>query len=88
MVLEIRGVGNDDIAVPVNNTLVYHMSFLTADTRPCILMCFYPSGFVVTHIYMTLHVKFEHGSVAHEMFVLKNCLISFTFLLLCTVSEK
>ena len=32
VVIEIRGVENGDLAVPVNNTLVCHMSFLAADT--------------------------------------------------------
>ena len=33
VVIEIRGVENGDLAVPVNNTLVCHMSFSAADTR-------------------------------------------------------
>ena len=36
MVIEIRGVENGELAVPVNSTLVYHMAFLAADTRPCV----------------------------------------------------
>ena len=31
VVIEIWGVENGDLAVPVNNTLVCHMSFLAAD---------------------------------------------------------
>ena len=38
VVIEIRGVINNDLAVPVNNTLVYRMSFFTADTQPCVLI--------------------------------------------------
>ena len=38
VVIEIRGAENDELAVPVNNTLVHHMAFLAADTRPCVLM--------------------------------------------------
>ena len=42
VVIEIRGVGNDDLAVPVNiNTLVCCTSFLAADMRPCVLMHYY-----------------------------------------------
>ena len=37
-VIEIWGVENGDLAVPVNNTLVCHVSSLAADTRPCILI--------------------------------------------------
>ena len=38
VVIQIRGVGNGEIVVPVNNTLVRHNAFLAADTRPCVLM--------------------------------------------------
>ena len=38
MVIEIRGVENGDLAVPVNNTLVHHTVFLAADTPPCVLI--------------------------------------------------
>ena len=34
-VIEIRGVENGKLAVPVNNTLVHHTAFLATDTRPC-----------------------------------------------------
>ena len=37
-VLEIQGVENSELAVPVSNTLVHHTAFLAADTRPCILI--------------------------------------------------
>ena len=32
VVLEIRGLENGELAVPVNSTLVRHMAFLAADT--------------------------------------------------------
>ena len=38
VVIEIQGVENGELAVPVNNTLVSHTAFLAADTRPCVLM--------------------------------------------------
>ena len=38
VVIEIRGVENGDLVVPVNNTLVCHMSLLATDTRLCVLM--------------------------------------------------
>ena len=38
VVIEIQGVENGDLAVPVNNTLVCCTSFLAADTRPCVLI--------------------------------------------------
>ena len=38
VVIEIWGVENGKVAVPVNNTLVHHTAFLAADTRPCILI--------------------------------------------------
>ena len=38
VVIEIRGVENGELVVPVNNTLVRHTAFLAADTRPCILI--------------------------------------------------
>ena len=38
VVIEIRGVKNSELAVPVNNTLVRHTTYLAADTRPCVLI--------------------------------------------------
>ena len=38
VVIEIQGVENSELAVPVNNTLVHHTAFLTADTRLCVLI--------------------------------------------------
>ena len=32
VVIEIQGVENGELAVPVNNTLVHHTAFLAADT--------------------------------------------------------
>ena len=37
VIIEMRGVENGELAVPVNNTLVRHTAFLAADTRPCVL---------------------------------------------------
>ena len=37
VVVEIRGVENSMLAVPVNNTLVCHMAFLAADTTVCLV---------------------------------------------------
>ena len=36
VVIEIWGVENGDLAVPVNNMLVYRTSFLAADTWLCV----------------------------------------------------
>ena len=38
VVMEIQGIENSDLVVPVNNTLVCCMSFLAADIQPCILI--------------------------------------------------
>ena len=38
VVIEIPGVENSKLAVPVNYTLLHHPVFLAADTRPCVLM--------------------------------------------------
>ena len=38
VVIEIQGVENVKLAVPVNNTLVCHTAFLAADTWPCVLI--------------------------------------------------
>ena len=38
VVIEIRGVENGNLAVPVNDTVVCHMAFLAADTQPCVLI--------------------------------------------------
>ena len=38
MVIEIRGVENGELGVPVNNTLVRHTAFLAADTQPYVLI--------------------------------------------------
>ena len=39
VVIDIRGVENDELAVPVNNTLMCHTAFLAVDTRLCVLIC-------------------------------------------------
>ena len=41
VVIEILGAENSELAVPVNSTLVSHMAFLAADTRPCVLIIVY-----------------------------------------------
>ena len=38
VVIEIQGVENYELAVPVNNTLVCHPAFLATDTQPCVLI--------------------------------------------------
>ena len=38
VVIETWVVENGELAVPVNNTLVFHKAFLAADTQPCGLM--------------------------------------------------
>ena len=38
VVIEIRGVENGELVVPVNNTLVRYTAFLAADTRLCVLI--------------------------------------------------
>ena len=38
VVIEIQGVEDDELVIPVNHTLVRHTAFLAADTRPCVLM--------------------------------------------------
>ena len=38
VVIEIRGIENGELAVPVNNTLACHTAFLAADTQPYVLI--------------------------------------------------
>ena len=38
VVIEIWGVENGELAVPVNNILVCHTAFLATDTQPCLLI--------------------------------------------------
>ena len=38
VVIKIQGVENDELAVPVNNTLECHTAILAANTLPCDLM--------------------------------------------------
>ena len=49
VVIEIRGVENSELAVPVNNILVRHTAFLDADTRPCVLIMLYTEDFSMHH---------------------------------------
>ena len=42
VVIEIQGVENGELAVPVNNTLVRYMAFLAADTQSCVLIGLMP----------------------------------------------
>ena len=39
VVIEIQGVENGKVAVPVNNTPVCQTAFLAANTQPCVLIC-------------------------------------------------
>ena len=43
VVIGIQVVENGELAVPVNNTLVCHTTFLAADTRPHVLIIFMAS---------------------------------------------
>ena len=52
VLIEIQGVENGELAVPVNNTLVSHTAFLAADTRPCVLMYVY----MHVHMYVCMYV--------------------------------
>ena len=45
VVIEIRGVENGELVVPVNNTLVCHTAFLAADTRLCVLIYMYCTSY-------------------------------------------
>ena len=38
VVVEIRGVENSELAVPVNSILVPHTALLAVDTQPCVLI--------------------------------------------------
>ena len=38
VVIEVQGVENGELVVPVNNILVCHMAFLGTDTRLCVLI--------------------------------------------------
>ena len=59
VVIEIPVVEYDKLAVPVNNTLVYHMAFLATDTRPCVLMLSEWNMMVLVYVCM---VKYQGGS--------------------------
>ena len=55
VVIEIRGVENGQLAVPVNNILVCHTAFLATYTQPCVLIChkYYSDN----HLYINFTVK-------------------------------
>ena len=55
VIIEIRGVENGELAIPVNNILVRHTAFLAADTRPCVLIMLYTEDFSMHH-----YVRFSH----------------------------
>ena len=38
VIIEIQGVENFELVVPINNTLVRHTAFLAADTQLCVLL--------------------------------------------------
>ena len=48
VVIEIQGVENGELVVPVNNTLVRHTAFLAADTRLCLDMQNDSSSYMLT----------------------------------------
>ena len=77
VVIEIRGVENGDLAVPINNTLVYCMSFLAADTWPCVLIyntltlhgkqlflkLVKPQNY---HVYLYVYYMYAHKKLAYK----------------------
>ena len=58
VVIEIRGVENGELAVPLNNTLVRHTAFLAIDTRPCVLMIYLSSYHIGSDRLMCRNLKF------------------------------
>ena len=55
VVIEIRGIENSELEVPVNNTLVRHTAFLAADTRPCVLISYVNMfTYIFTYMYMAI----------------------------------
>ena len=58
VVIEIQGVENGDLVIPVNNTLVCpcRMSFLAADTRPCVLISlkWLPESYIYNRVGYTI----------------------------------
>ena len=60
MVIEIWGVESSELAVPINNTLVRHTTFLAADTWPCVLILVRHMTFLVTdtRVCILIHCMF------------------------------
>ena len=58
VIIEIRGVENSELAVPVNKILVHHTAFLTTNTRLCVLICSYI--LIVDIVYATNTYVFTH----------------------------
>ena len=55
VVIEIQGVENGKLAIPVNNTLVSHTAFLATDTRPCVLIIGTSSYAMILFEWLKLH---------------------------------
>ena len=49
VIIEIRGVENGELVVPVNNTLVHHIAFLATDTQQCVLILACVQLLLLTH---------------------------------------
>ena len=64
-VTKIWGVENGDLVVPVNNTLVYHTSFLAIDTRSCVLICTY--NLIIT---LRQYNNLTHKVVSNSLYTL------------------
>ena len=70
VVIEIRGVENGELTVPVNNTLVRHTAFLAADTLPCVLIIDYIMSYKIKNMYFL--------TIAHYLlliFIIVMCMI-------------
>ena len=67
MVIEIRGVENGKLAVPVNSTLVHHTASLATDTRPCVLILAYLHTYIYIYIYMYYLLISQYGVFEDEM---------------------
>ena len=67
VVIEIWGVENGDLAVPVNKTLVCHMTSLAADTRPCVLILSFGNNYKLLTFRWRVALQFlitPHSSVS------------------------
>ena len=62
IVVEIRGVENGDLVVPVNNTLVCHTSSLAADTLLCVLMTT-TDGFMISCLLKLYLMNLQYGDM-------------------------